>query len=157
MDPATASRPPRSPTVTAGGLSFTWPSAAAGEADNVVASGQEISVTGSGSELGFLDTATYGPSSGTGTILYANGTTQGFTLNTADWYEGPSAGSTAAITMAYRNAPGNGQDDHSVYVYEQTIALNSASPAVAVVLPDVSEGVTAGSPALHVFAVALGG
>jgi hypothetical protein len=144
-------------TVTAGGLSFTWPSAAAGEADNVVASGQEISVTGSGSELGFLDAATYGPSSGTGTILYANGTTQRFTLNTADWYDGPSAGSTAAITMAYRNAPGNAQDDHSVYVYEQAVALNSASPVVAVVLPDVSQGVTAGSPALHVFAVTLGG
>ncbi len=142
--------------VTAGGLSFTWPSAAAGQADNVVASGQEISVAGSGSELGFLDTATYGPSSGSGTILYANGTTQAFTLNTADWYDGPSTGSTAAITMAYRNTPGNAQDDNPVYAYEQTVALNSTSPVVGLVLPDVSQGLSAGTPALHVFAIAFG-
>ena len=153
---ANAGTTPGSP-VTAGGLSFTWPSAAAGNADNVAASGQEIAVAGSGSELGFLDTATYGPSSGSGTILYANGTTQAFTLNTADWYGGPPAGSAAAITMAYRNAPGNAQDEHPVYVYEQTVALSSVSPVIGVVLPDVGQGVTAGSPTLHVFAIALGG
>ncbi|MGH3166781.1 MAG: NEW3 domain-containing protein, partial [Trebonia sp.] len=97
-------------TVAAGGLSYTWPSAAAGSADNVVASGQEIAVNASGSTLGFLDTATYGPAEGQGTIIYANGTTQSFTLDVPDWYSGPPAGTTPAITMAYRNAPGNGQD-----------------------------------------------
>ena len=140
-------------TVTAGGLSFTWPAGGG----NVVASGQEIAVSGSGSELGFLDTATYGPSSGSGTIIYANGATQAFTLDTPDWYDGPPAGSAAAITMAYRNAPGNAQDDHPVYAYEQSVALDQPGPVVGVVLPPVSQGLTASSAALHIFALAIGG
>jgi hypothetical protein len=142
--------------VTAGGLSFTWPDAAPGSADNVVASGQEITVNGSGSQLGFLDTATYGPATGSGTIIYANGSTQSFTLNVPDWYDGPPAGTTAAITMTYRNAPGNSQDDNSVYAYEQSVALDSTSAVVAVVLPNTSQGLVAGSAAVHVFAMTLG-
>ncbi|HTU76493.1 MAG TPA: hypothetical protein VMG38_23485 [Trebonia sp.] len=142
-------------TVTAGGLSFTWP--AFGGADNAVASGQEVAVSGSGGELGFLDTATYGPATGTGTIVYADGTTQAFTLQVPDWYAGPPAGSAAAITMAYRNAPGNGRDDHPVYVYEQSVTLDSAAQVVGVVLPQAGQGLTAGSPAVHVFALTIGG
>lgn len=143
--------------VTAGGLSFTWPSAAAGSADNVVASGQEIAVNRSGSEIGFLETATYGPAQGQGTIIYADGSTQSFTLSAPDWYSGPPAGSSAAITMAYRNAPGNGQDNHPVYVYEQSVPLDSTAQVAGVVLPDVSQGLSAGSAALHIFALTVGG
>ena len=142
-------------TVTSGGLSFTWP--ASGGPDNVVASGQEVAVSGSGRELGFLDTATYGPASGSGTIIYANGTTQAFTLDVPDWYDGPPAGSAAAITMAYRNAPGNAQDDHPVYVYEQSVPLDQATQVVGVVLPQASQGLSAGSAALHVFGLTIGG
>jgi hypothetical protein len=75
----------------------------------VVASGQEIAVNASGSEIGFLDTTTYGPADGQGMIIYANGTTQSFTLDVPDWYC-PPTGVTPVITMAYRNTPGNGQD-----------------------------------------------
>jgi alpha-galactosidase-like protein len=144
-------------TVTAGGLNFAWPSAATGSADNVVASGQEIAVNQSGSEIGFLDTATYGPAQGQGTIIYADGSTQSFTLNAPDWYSGPPTGSSAAITMAYRNAPGNGQDNHPVYVYEQSVPLEETAQVAGVVLPDVSQGVSAGSAALHIFALTVGG
>jgi NPCBM-associated, NEW3 domain of alpha-galactosidase/Carbohydrate esterase 2 N-terminal len=143
--------------VTAGGLSFTWPSAAAGSVDNVVASGQEIAVNRSGSEIGFLETATYGPAQGQGTIIYADGSTQSFTLSAPDWYSGPPAGSSATITMAYRNAPGNGQDNHPVYVYEQSVPLDSTAQVAGVVLPDVSQGLSAGSAALHIFALTVGG
>jgi hypothetical protein len=143
-------------TVTAGGLNFTWPSPAAGSADNVVAGGQQIEVNQSGSAIGFLETSTYGSSQGQGTIIYANGTTQTFILTSPDWYSGPSAGTVAPITMAYRNTPGNGQDNHPVYVYEQTVPLESTSPVASIVLPDVSQGVTAGSSALHVFAISVG-
>jgi hypothetical protein len=143
-------------TVTAGGLTFNWPDAAAGSADNVVASGQEVTIDRSGDELGFLDTATYGPSSGEGTIIYADGSTQAFTLSVPDWYDGPPAGSSPAITTAYRNTPGNGQDDNPVYVYEQSVALDSSSEVAAVVLPDVSQGLVGGSAAVHIFAISVG-
>jgi hypothetical protein len=143
-------------TITAGGLSFAWPSAATGSADNVVAAGQQIEVNQSGTEIGFLDTSTYGSSQGQGTIIYADGTTQGFTLGAPDWYSGPPTGTSAAVTMAYRNAPGNAQDNHPVYVYEQTVPLDSTSQVAMIVLPDVSQGVTAGTSALHVFAISVG-
>jgi hypothetical protein len=143
-------------TVTAGGLSFTWPAAAAGQSDNVVAEGQEITMDRSGKDLGFLDTATYGPASGEGTIIYADGSTQAFTLNVPDWYDGPPSGSSAAITMAYRNAPGNSQDDSPVYAYEQSVPLDSTSEVAAVVLPDTSQGLDAGSAAVHIFAMTTG-
>jgi NPCBM-associated, NEW3 domain of alpha-galactosidase len=143
-------------TVTAAGLTFSWPAAAAGSPDNVVASGQEVTIDRSGNELGFLDTATYGPASGEGTIIYADGSTQAFTLSVPDWYDGPPAGSSAAITTAYRNTPGNGQDDSPVYVYEQSVALDSSSEVAAVVLPDVSQGLVGGSAAVHIFAISAG-
>ena len=142
-------------TVTAGGLNFTWPSAAAGSPDNVVASGQEVTMNRSGNVLGFLDTATYGPATGEGTIIYANGSTQPFTLNVPDWYNGPPSGTSAAITMAYRNAPGNSQNDHPVYAYEQSVTLDSTSEVAAVVLPNVSQGLVGGSAAVHIFAMAV--
>ncbi len=70
--------------VTVGGTTFTWP--AAGVADNVIADGQIIDVSGSGSELGFLGAAGFGEATGTGTITYTDGSTQSFSLSMPDWY-----------------------------------------------------------------------
>lgn len=144
-------------TVTAGGVTFTWPTAAAGAQDNIVASGQAILMSGTGSTLGFLVTGTYGTASGTGTIDYTDGTTQSFTLTAPDWYATPPAGSVAAITSAYRNAPGNGKDQHPVVVFDVSVPLQAGKTLEAVILPDVSSSPpTAGVTALHVFAVGIG-
>ncbi len=144
-------------TVQAGGQSFTWPSAAAGQPDNITAGGQAILMSGSGGTLGFLITGTYGPASGTGTILYTDGTSQSFTLSAPDWYAGPPAGSTVAINLAYRNAPGNTRDQHPVQVFYQGVPLARGKTVQAVVLPGVSGAPpAAGSPALHVFAISIG-
>jgi hypothetical protein len=139
-------------TIRVGGLGFHWPAAGPGSADNVVASGQEIAVRQSGSKLGFLDTATFGPAQGEGTIVYADGATQTFTLSAPDWYSGGTA--NAAISMAYRNAPGNVQDYHPVRVYEQSVALDSTAKVAGVILPNLGQGVS--GAALHVFGLAVG-
>ncbi|HEY3873589.1 MAG TPA: NEW3 domain-containing protein [Actinocrinis sp.] len=146
-------------TVAFDGLTFTWPNAVPGAPDNVQSAGQEVPLTGTGTgtELGILDTATYGPASGTATVIYTDGSTQTFTLTVPDWYGTPAAGSNAVITTAYRNAPGNAQDHNDVNVYEQTIQLTAGKQAAAIILPDVSQSPTAGVPGLHVFALALGG
>lgn len=141
-------------TVRAGGQSFTWPASAAGQPDNIVAAGQAVMMSGSGGTLGFLVTGTYGPASGTGTILYTDGTSQSFTLTAPDWYATPSAGSDVAFSMAYRNTPGNGQDQHQVQVFYVGVPLAQGKTVQAVVLPDVSAPTpSAGSPALHIFAI----
>ena len=60
--------------VTVGGTTFTWP--ATGGPDNVIADGQIIDVSGSGTELGFLGAAGFGEASGNGTITYTDGSTR---------------------------------------------------------------------------------
>ncbi|HUN36295.1 MAG TPA: hypothetical protein VMU95_30230, partial [Trebonia sp.] len=139
------------------GISFSWPDVAAGEPDNVVGSGQAIDVSGSGADLGLLDASAYGPVTGTGTIIYTDGSTQSFSLDVPDWYNTAPAGSNAVITAPYRNRPGNTQDHTVVNVYEQSVPLQAGKTIEAVTLPDVSSGAVKGSPSLHVFAIAIGG
>jgi hypothetical protein len=148
-------------TVTAGGLSFTWPAAAAGQQDNVVAGGQAFYMSGSGSQLGFLISGTYvsashGAASGTGQIVYTDGTTQSFTLNAPDWHGSCSQGGTGvAVYTPYRNGP-SGQNSLDVCIYEAATPLQAGKTVSYVVLPDVSAGVKADVPALHVFAATIG-
>jgi hypothetical protein len=139
------------------GITFTWPDVAAGQPDNVVGSGQTIDLSGSGTTLGLLDTSVYGDSSGTGTITYTDGSTQGFSLDVPNWYETAPAGSNAVIVAPYRNRPGNTQDHTVVNVFEQSIPLQAGKTVEAVTLPDISASVVQGSPSLHVFAIAIGG
>ncbi len=70
---------------TFGGTTFTWPSAV-GAPDNVIADGQTIDLSGSGTDLGFLGAAGFGTASGTGTITYTDGSTQAFSLAMPDWF-----------------------------------------------------------------------
>ena len=72
--------------VTIGGTTFTWPDVAAGTPDNVVASGQTIALSGSGTDLGFLGSSQNGTATGTVTVHYTDGSTTSTTLNMADWY-----------------------------------------------------------------------
>lgn len=148
-------------TVTAGGLGFTWPSAAAGQPDNVVADGQAFQLSGSGSQLGFLLTGTYvssshGSAAGTGEVVYTDGSTSSFTLNAPDWHGGCGpTGSGVALYTAYRNYSG-GRSDLDVCIYEESVPLTAGKTISYVVLPVVSDGVTADVPAMHIFAVAVG-
>jgi beta-galactosidase GanA len=146
-------------TVTSGGVSFTWPSAAAAEPDNTMAEGQTISVSGSGSELGFILAANNSTESGTGTIYYTDGTTQTFSLDAGNfWYASGSNGNpsnTQVASVNYANYP-TGSSGHTIYLFEQNVALTSGKTVEAVTLPDL--GSVAGyNPALHVFAMAIGG
>ncbi|HZC51089.1 MAG TPA: glycoside hydrolase family 3 C-terminal domain-containing protein, partial [Mycobacterium sp.] len=73
-------------SVTHDGLTFTWPDAQPGTPDNVVAGGQTVPLTGSGSTVGLLGAGDYGTASGTATITYSDGTSQSFPLSFADWW-----------------------------------------------------------------------
>jgi beta-galactosidase GanA len=146
-------------TVSSGGVSFTWPDVASGEPDNTMAEGQTIAVSGSGTSLGFLAAANNSAESGTGTIYYTDGTTQTFTLDVGNFWDGSGDGgnpsNTTAATVNYANYP-TGSSGHTVYVFEQNVALESGKTVEAVTLPDLG-GVAGYNPALHVFAMAIGG
>jgi surface antigen len=136
------------------GLTFTWPDVAAGTPDNVLASGQTIAVSGSGT-LGFLGASDYYGSSGTGTITYTDGTTQSFTLTLADWWANAAAtGGDILTSVSYMNTA-TGQMNQQVSVYYAPIPLQAGKTMQSVTLPDVSQQAVQGSPAMHIFAISV--
>jgi hypothetical protein len=142
-------------TISHDGMAFTWPGVQSGQPDNVVAGGQALHVNASGSTLAFLTAATYGPASGTGRVIYADGTTQDYTLTAPDWYSTPAANADIAVTMPYRNRGGNVQQSHAIHLFVVQIPLQ-AKAVSTVVLPNISQGATSGVAAAHIFALSIG-
>jgi len=135
-------------------VSFTWPSAAAGTPDNVIADGQNVLVGKSGHTLGLLVTATWvapGTFSGTGTINYTDGTTQPFDVSVPEWQRGYTAPADEAITMSYHNYAPVGQMQTSTYVFFVSANLDAAKTVGSITLP-----LRPGQAALHVFSLAVG-
>ncbi|GIM94495.1 beta-glucosidase [Paractinoplanes toevensis] len=138
------------------GLEFTWPEAAPGTAGNVVAGGQTIELTGSGTTLGLVGTGVSGTASGPATITYTDGTTQPFTLTFADWYaNAPAAGGDIVTSLAYHNTA-SGRRDRKVSLYFTSVPLDPAKTVRYLTLPDISQGVTASQTSMHLFATAIG-
>jgi beta-glucosidase len=137
-------------TVTAQGVSFTWPSYAPGSFDNVRASGQTIAVSGSGTSLGFLGTGANGTQSGTVTINYTDGSSSTATLSLADWYaDSAASGGTIVATVPWNEAPGSTLGAHQVSVYSAVLPLTAGKTVASVTLPENFQ--------LHIFAMGVGG
>jgi beta-galactosidase GanA len=145
--------------VSADGLSFTWPDAQPAQPDNTMAEGQTIAVSGSGAKLGFLAAANNSAESGTGTVYYTDGSTQAFTLGVGNfWYPAGQNGNPANTQVAkvdYANYPA-GSSGHEVYLFEQSVPLAAGKTVAAVTLPSLGD-VAGYNPALHIFALAIGG
>ncbi|MFC1411390.1 lectin [Streptacidiphilus sp. N1-12] len=139
--------------VSAGGTTFSWPSPAPGQRNNYLANGQTVAASGSGA-ISFLGSSSNGPSSGTATVNYTDGSTQSFPLALSDWtLNGGSAtalsGSTVAATLAYRNQAGTTSDTVKTYLFASApVTLTAGKTVASVRLPsDTNTG------ALHVFAI----
>ena len=144
-------------TVQHDGVTFTWPSAKPASPDNVVAGGQTIAMSGSGSTLGFLGTANNGTVTGTGTVTYTDGSTQSFSLSLADWWANAAAGGgDIAATMPYINNQSGTDISRKVSVYYASVPLEKGKTVADVTLPDISQGVGNGQPAMHIFAMGIG-
>jgi lysophospholipase L1-like esterase len=137
------------------GVTFTWPTASPGSPDNTLAAGQFVGVYGSSSTLGFLMTSTY-PASGTGTVYYTDGTTQDYTIGSTNWADGLQPGVTPAITAPYRNGP-PGRDTRPVFIFYAGVDIDAKKTVKSVRLPNIGSEVGVNVPAMHIFAVALGG
>jgi beta-glucosidase len=141
---------------TVGGATFTWPTAV-GAPDDVIADGQTIDLSGSGTELGFLGAGAFGAASGTGTITYTDGSTQSYSLAMADWYNNaPVAGDEVATTTTSWNFSSSTQTDHPVSIYFASVPLEAGKTVASVTLPTVSASAGDEINALHVFAMAVG-
>ena len=141
---------------TFGGTTFTWPTAV-GTPDDVIADGQTIDLSGSGTDLGFLGAGAFGAASGTGTITYTDGSTQSYSLVMADWYNNaPVSGDELATTTTSWNFSSSTQTDHPVSIYFASVPLEAGKTVASVTLPTVSASAGNGITALHVFSMAIG-
>jgi beta-glucosidase len=141
---------------TFGGTTFTWPSAV-GAPDNVIADGQTIDLSGSGTDLGFLGAAGFGTASGTGTITYTDGSTQAFSLAMPDWFNNAAVdGDQIATTTTSWNFSSSTQGPHPVSIYFASVPLQAGKTVASVTLPTVSTGAGNGITAMHIFAMAIG-
>jgi len=144
-------------TLTADGLSFTWPDAAAATPDNTLAEGQVIALSGQGTALGFVLAANNAPVSGTGTIYYTDGTTSTYTLGSGSFWSpsgasgNPSQTQVAAVAANYPT----GSADHTVYVFATTVPVDAGKTVETVALPPLNS-VAGHNAALHIFAMTLG-
>ncbi|MFJ9007485.1 beta-glucosidase [Streptomyces canus] len=138
-------------TVTYDGVPFTWPDTRPGTKDNVISSGQTVLLSGSGSRLSFLGTSTWGDGKGDGKVVYDDGTEQAFSVAVPDWY---GANSSAAVVLPYRHIS-SGRDDNPVSLFTFGVDLAAGKELRSVVLPKVSDGIQAGAPALHIFALTI--
>ena len=144
-------------TLTHDGLTFTWPNASAGNPDNVAADGQAIPVSGGGTRLGFLGTGDYGTASGTGTIVYSDGSTQSFGLSLADWWTNVAAPGGDILSTATHVNLQSGQKSQNASVYFGSVPLPAGKAVRYVILPpDVSQGGASGHTEMHIFALAIG-
>jgi beta-glucosidase-like glycosyl hydrolase len=139
--------------VVHGAVTFTWPAAAAGTPDNVVAAGQHIAVGRSGSALWFLGAANNGSGYGTATIIYADGSTVPFTLSLTNWTPGAVLPGDEVVATAPRwNRPPNSgyPPGIAVSVYATSVPLTAGKTVAYVTLPTAVTGDQAGTR-LHVF------
>jgi beta-glucosidase len=142
-------------TVSAAGIDYNWPEP--NQPDNIVAHGQVLPVSGSGHLLGILGASAFGTTSGGGTIVYSDGSTQSYNLNFADWWSSNAvSGSSIAATLPYINTGANaGRQNQNVHVYEAWLPLDPSKTVQYVILPDVSADQVAGQPAMHIFALGI--
>jgi beta-glucosidase len=156
QDLAGASLSPGAPVIH-DGLSFTWPDAPAGMPDNVSATGQAIPISRSGSRLGFLGTGDFGTATGTGTVVYSDGSTQSYGLALADWWANKAApGGDILTTTAHVNTAG-GEQTRNASVYFTSVPLDPGKTVSYVILPpDVSQGTAGGNTEMHIFSIAIG-
>jgi hypothetical protein len=141
-------------TIVFNGVTFKWPDAAAGMANNVQAKGEVIPITPvqGATTLAFLGSASNGPSTGEATITYTDGTTQKFQLVLSDWTlnagrSAPSAGNQIVATSPYRTTP-NGMQAHAPSVFYVDIALMAGKTVQSVTLPS-----TVNKGQEHIFAI----
>ncbi|MGO1627666.1 GH92 family glycosyl hydrolase [Microbacterium sp.] len=135
------------------GVSFTWPDTAAGEVDHWIPSGQVLEfgdIEASG--VSFLGLATNGPSRGTASVTYADGSTQDVDVRFTDWTSGSiEPGNIRMIDLTKRNKLDGGHDTAAPTLYGTAVVpLDESKKVRSVTLPtEVSRGI------MHVFDVAL--
>ncbi|WP_166979033.1 GH92 family glycosyl hydrolase [Paramicrobacterium fandaimingii] len=140
-------------SITVDDVEFTWPDTADGQPDHWIPHGQRIELEPQrGTGISFLGLATNGPSEGTATVVYKDGSTQEVAMQLTDWAaSSPEFGNTAVATTSGRNLKNGSADTTSTAVFAtETQAIDPEKTVTAIVMPRADyDGIA------HVFDVAL--
>ncbi|SDI07353.1 alpha-L-fucosidase 2 [Actinokineospora alba] len=118
-----------------GGVNWTMPGYADGQKNNVVPTGQTISVpTGTYTELHVLGVATQGNATGSVTFTYGDGSTSTAPLNLSDWGRTTTNGELVAVQTTHRHSP-SGDHPLRVRLLHQTIPVTGTAPLTSIRLP----------------------
>lgn len=138
------------------GMTFIWPSAPPGRADNVVARGQTIQMRKlrRAARVGILGSSTGGAAHGEATLNYSDGTSSHLDLGLSDWTLNSgtspiSYGNVPALRMTYRNCS-CGLQKIATYVFLATLPVDPAKTLTSIQLP-----APAGSALMHVFSIGV--
>lgn len=126
-----------SPTPSWNGLAFTLGPTNANDA--VSCSGQTISLPADAfNSVEILATAVNGSQSAQNfTVTYSDNSTVTWTQSLSDWaFSQDYAGEAQAVSMAYRNTSGGGEDPTAVNLYGYTLPLNQTKTVKSLTLPD---------------------
>jgi hypothetical protein len=147
-------------TVTADGVSYTWPDVPVATLDNIEAAGQTIGLNApaGATKIGLLGSATNAGSSGAGgtaTVTYTDGSTSQFTARFSDGTLGagalqPLPGNFTAVTTPYRNYTGNTRDVVETHVFALDAPLAPGKTVKSITLPEATGG------GMHVFTIGFG-
>jgi putative alpha-1,2-mannosidase len=137
------------------GITYQFPSAPAGQPDNVITGGQTITVlpVSGATQIGFLGSSTNGPSTGTVTIHYTDGSSQQVTLDFGDWTlnaggSSPPSGNVVVAKTPYRDTSGGGSQTVATYLFSAAFPIASGKTVQSVTLPSSTN-----QGELHVFAI----
>jgi predicted alpha-1,2-mannosidase len=146
--------------VTAGGASYTWPDAPAGQLDSINSAGQTIPVSfpAGTTTIGLLGSAIdagSGGATGTLTVTYTDGSTQQIPVAFSDWTLGAGAytllpSDTLVATIPYRDTIDGTSQPVPTHVYATSAALESGQTVASVTLPIASGG------SIGIFAIGAG-
>jgi beta-galactosidase len=143
-------------TVTHDGLNFTWPDVPAGQPDNVIAMGQTVAFSGTGSRLGFLGASSPGTVIGTGVVHYADGTASEYSFRLDDYWYPPGVENEVAAAVPYLDTA-SGPYEHTAYVFYASVPIVPGREVSAVTLPPNGANPSTGrTQGMHVFALAAG-
>ena len=140
-------------TLVHDGLTIRWPDVPPGQPDNVVADGQTIALSGSGTSLGIAGASAYGTTGGTFTVHYANGTSNSQAVTFGDWIDESAAAGTDTLATTGGWNPGGSVP---VSLYYAAIPLTPGLLVTSVTLPAVGGGVGDNVPSLHIFDLTIG-
>jgi hypothetical protein len=122
--------------VNVDGSPVVFASEAPGTPDAVAATGQTLTLTGTGSKIGLIAAADFGDVLGFLQVNYSDGTNSQIPIDVTDWYSNsPGTGGSILATTVWNQQPDN-PTPHDISLYGLTVDTGVAKTIISITLPN---------------------